>query len=56
MAGRPKIDNPRDKYYIFLNKTEYELVRVRANEIGLSFSAYVRGLVQKDIEEGQWKK
>lgn len=56
MVGRPKKDNPLAKHWIFLDKTEYELVRVRAKELNLSVSAYIRGLVQKDIESGEWKK
>jgi hypothetical protein len=54
--GRKPIDNPRDKYAIFLTKEEYYTVRVRAGEVGMSFSAYVRKLIQEDIESGKWKR
>lgn len=54
--GRKPIDNPRDKYAIFLTKEEYHTVRVRAGEVGLPFSAYVRKLIQEDIESGKWKR
>lgn len=50
MRGRPKKDRTLDKYWIFLDVAEAEAVRVRAEASGLSFSAYVRRIVQSDIE------
>ena len=54
-VGRPKKENPMIKRWIFLDKTGYEAVRVRASELNMSFSAYVRELIQKDTESGRWK-
>ena len=54
-VGRPKKENPMIKRWIFLDKTGYEAVLVRASELNMSFSAYVRELIQKDIESGRWK-
>lgn len=50
MRGRPKKDRTLDKYWIFLDVSEAEAVRVRADELGVSFSAYVRRIIQNDIE------
>lgn len=56
MVGRPKKERTLDKYWIFLDVDEARQVRVRAEELGISFSAYVRKLIQNDIESGDWKK
>ena len=56
MVGRPKKDNPLVKHWIFLDIHEAKQVRVRAEELGISFSAYIRKLIQQDIESGEWKK
>lgn len=55
-VGRPKKENPMIKRWIFLDKTGYEAVRVRASALGTSFSAYVRKLIQDDIGSNTWKK
>ena len=39
------------KYWFFLEKKDAENVRVLAEKAGLSFSAYVRQLIKKDLEE-----
>jgi hypothetical protein len=39
------------KHWIFLDEPDYVRVRVLAEEMGLSFSAYVRALIKKDIKE-----
>ena len=49
-VGRPKQEKTLDKYWIFLDIDEARTVRVRAEELGVSFSAYVRRLIQRDME------
>ena len=49
-VGRPKQEKTLDKYWIFLDIDEARAVRVRAEELGVSFSAYVRRLIQRDME------
>lgn len=54
MVGRPKKERTLSKYWIFLDIEEAAEVRVRAEELGISFSAYVRKLIQDDINSGEW--
>lgn len=49
MRGRPKKEHTLSKYWIFLEVAEANEMRVRAEELGVSFSAYVRKLIQNDI-------
>lgn len=49
MRGRPKKEHTLSKYWIFLDVSEANKMRVRAEELGISFSAYVRRLIQDDI-------
>lgn len=52
-VGRPKKEKTLDKYWIFLDLDEARAVRVRAEELGISFSAYVRRLIQMDAENNK---
>jgi hypothetical protein len=53
MVGRPKKERTLSKYWIFLDIEEAAEVRVRAEELGISFSAYVRRLIQMDAENNK---
>ena len=52
-VGRPKKETTLGKYWIFLDIDEARAVRVRAEELGISFSAYVRRLIQMDMENNK---
>lgn len=41
----------KTKRWILLTDSDYVRVRVLADKMGLSFSAYVRALIRKDLEE-----
>ena len=56
MVGRPKKERTLSKYWIFLDIDEAKKIRVRAEEFGISFSAYVRKLIQRDLKSDSWKK
>lgn len=54
--ARPKKENPLSRYWIFLDREEAEIVRSRADELQISFSAYVRRIIQREIKKGIWRE